>query len=220
MREAWDEIERLLSELKAFNAARPVLPHWYEDLLNNLVGEVGFHLVRMTQAHKERQLTVLAYNARGLLELYVWTKYCVKSEQNARRFREDMFRDLRGIHEALKNLSTIFPKRPDASIPPAKLKHLDALIKQKASELGMSAADANYKRVVTAAEELGIKALFVNSNALLSKVAHPTALTVLTFPQAQGLDAMCEGAAKMGLYFAGSSIACISQFIRGLGVTR
>ena len=219
MREAWEEVETLLSRLKVLNAARTVLPAWYEDLLRNLVGEVGFNFVRMMQAHKERHLAVLAYSARNLLELYVWAKYCVKSEGNARRFREDMFRDFKGIYEAAINLSTVFSKRPDTSNSPATLRRLDALIRQKASAFGMSAVDSNYTRALTAAGELGLKSLFVNTNTLLSKVAHPTALIVLTFPEGKALDGICDGVAKMGLYFVGSSIVCISQFIRGLGVT-
>ena len=130
-----------------------------------------------------------------------------------------MVRDSTGIYEALKNLSAVFSNQPQASVPPEKLKELETLTSQAASKFGVSSVDTNYKKVNKAAGEIGLRNLFVNTNTLLSKLAHPTAFTVLTFPQAKALDEMCEGVAEMGLYFAGVSIECISQFVRGLGVT-
>lgn len=217
---AWRELTNLLARLKLLNSTGTILPGWYGNMLGSFAAELGLRLVGMTKACQERRLADLAYNARNALELYVWAEYCTKSEQNARSFREDIFRDSKGLYEALQSLTTLFPSRPDASNATAGLKDLDRVISNKALQLfGISAIDSNYKRVRAAARAAGIESFFVNTNTVFSKIAHPTALVVLAFPKDKPLGDICDAVFNMGLYPAGAAIASILGFIRGLGVT-
>jgi len=61
----------------------PEHPFWHLNVFIGIVYEtlkMQFHLKR---AYKERELNYLAWAARNLLELRVWSLYTAKSEQNA-----------------------------------------------------------------------------------------------------------------------------------------
>lgn len=93
------------------------------------------------------------------------------------------------------------------------------MINEKALELfGIPAIDSNYMRVRTAARAVGIESLFIHANTIFSKIAHPTALAVLTFPKDKPRTDMCDGVFNMGLYHVGAAMASFLGYIRGLGV--
>jgi hypothetical protein len=111
----------------------------------------------------------VAWVARNILELTVWTAYCRLSEETAQRFFED------GKRDAITGMDI-----PDELI---RADARDAFKATKEQLLTQAALDGvenptEYQRVASAAKFVNYQ-YFGKINMLLSKWAHPTAMAVL-----------------------------------------
>src|ERR1019366_4454142 len=91
-----------------------------------------------------------AWNARNLLELWIWLKYSAASRVNARRFHEDALRDMQGLTDALSKMHA------ERGIPD----EFEASARKKIAEvarekLGMDSLDSSYEHVADAAKSVG-----------------------------------------------------------------
>ncbi len=122
----------------------------------------------------------MAWRARNLLELSVWSIYCAKSRENARRVYEDAGRDVRGIFDAFMKWGAVTVQTADW-LDPIATAQTD--LSQRARALdGIASLDGPYKPVSDAAKECGIGEHFSLSYKMLSKFAHPTAMRILASP--------------------------------------
>ena len=136
------------------------------------VARVGSDLLAATESPEA--LPAVAWNARNMVELAVWVRYCGKSEKNARHFHEDAFRDLKDIVFTLAQLHKLIGRRYD--LEASAHEKLDLMAKTK---LGLDSLDADYERVSSAAKEVGLSEWYWPTNKFLSKYAHPTAMLVI-----------------------------------------
>ena len=112
------------------------------------VARVGSDLLAATESPEA--LPAVAWNARNMVELAVWVRYCGKSEKNARHFHEDAFRDLKDIVFTLAQLHKLIGRRHHLEASAHEKLDLMAKIKLKPDSL-----DADYERVSSAAKEVG-----------------------------------------------------------------
>ncbi len=126
---------------------------------------------------------LLAWRARNLLELSVWSTYCSKTQENARRVYEDAGRDVRGVFDAFMKWGSA-TAQPSAWADPLADAKLD-LIDRALRKDGIQSLDGPYKQVSDAAKECGIGDHFAVSYKVLSKFAHPTAMRILAPPDEQ-----------------------------------
>lgn len=154
--------------------------HWADTLLC-LQAEAlkAYSHLWLTPAVDDLQYA--AFATRNLLELAVWTGYCTASEENAKRFMQDSARDAAGVAKAFANLPKDFPGM--ASIDrEGSLDQLKSGLETWATSVGLDQLDHNYLTVADAARQLseqyypGYRLLSV----LLSKLVHPTAISVKT----------------------------------------
>jgi len=166
------KIKRLARSPQAFG-------EWYLELFAGLCYHVYSEYDLLRNAHKANQrgdVPLLAWRARNLLELSVWSTYFALDQTSARRIYEDAGRD------ALEIL-TVFQKWGEATSQPADW--IDPLVRERADILlraereGIQTLDGPYKGVATAARECGIYEHYSVGNKLLSKFAHPTAMQIL-----------------------------------------
>jgi hypothetical protein len=178
----------------------------YSDTLLCLYSEVMANFVRLFRACAEKQLPNAACAARGLLELSVWSKYCCRSRENARKFRDDALRDFAGLVDAAAKLTPLVPH--DAS-DPALVRSVQAINEakvevQKIAQTAEIDLDETYKRVRQAAKDLGSEDLtvFEACNVGLSKLLHPTALSVNTTFEIDLSATLLEFCFRTGAVFA------------------
>ena len=78
-------------------AANPGVDNgWYVQVLGSLCFQMFSEYLLMKRSYEEERdadSSLLAWRARNLLELSVWSIYCSKSRENARRIYEDAGRD-------------------------------------------------------------------------------------------------------------------------------
>jgi hypothetical protein len=207
-------VPKELAELSNFLSARKRdFEEWYVDLLSKLmngVGRVCRDLVRVMEDHEA--LPAAAWNARNLAELWVWTRYCTASRENARRFHSDALRDLQGLVDSWAEMSKLVGIHYERMERTIRTK-LDEVAQTK---LGLESIDANYARVANAARETGLL-WYIPVNKFLSKFAHPTAgLIVGMMHQREKLRDGQITCLVFGAYAARHSIIDLDRAIHGI----
>lgn len=174
----------LLERIKASQGALAPEP-WHTDMMEQFAGELRFwHGRTAFLPHDWQSLPFIAFGARALLELCVWTTYCQVSTENARTFYDDKFRDGMDLYDALGRLLSQFlgfAQLPEAPSLIAQLEKAKAALAALAASAGAAPPTENYTQVADAAKAAGLSGFYGSLNKLLSKLAHPTAMMVLSY---------------------------------------
>jgi len=173
-----------MSDTDRLKEMRPELVKRFRHVVNGNVDELNC-------AMKSGKLNAVAWLTRNLLELAIWSSYCLRSEGNAKQFVLDSARDLHDamdVPDGILSQSFSFREARAESIANAK-------------QDGFETLDENYKAVSAVARELGHAQEFRTLNKMLSKFAHPTALAVI-FDNDQVKDRFREKFYAIGLRLA------------------
>jgi hypothetical protein len=159
--------------LERANKQQHKMPDWRVRQLKRFGEQVSIVGADLERARIERRITIIAWNVRNLLELWIWIQFCCVSESNAKRFRDDTQRDFYGMMKAFGKMAQLATGIEDANFTETmdKLRNLG-------KTHGIENLGDDFKRVSQAAEELGHKEFFLLNNKFLSKLAHPTAFVV------------------------------------------
>jgi len=203
---------RLVELLTVIDAKRDRIEKWYADLLIKMGNSVIRVCLDLSKGiDDEDGLPAAAWNARNLLELWVWLKYCSMSLGNARRFHEDAIRDLVGLVEAHARICSIIKIENE---------HYNAnlsAIAELGSSQSIESVNANYLRVAQAADEFGLGDAYRAYNAHLSKFAHPTAgLVIGVMHQDDMVRHMQSNCTTMGLFYGGQCVIVLSEIVSKL----
>lgn len=151
---------------------------WQVQLLSALCFQIFSEYLRLQKVHSTERSdpSLIAWRARNLLELLVWSTYFASSNENARRLYEDAGRDA-------KNILDVFESWGQATGQPAdwlsKIAGGKNDLSQRAVRQGIENLDGRYMRVEKAAGHCGLEDTFKPMNKMLSKFAHPTAMQIL-----------------------------------------
>jgi hypothetical protein len=155
---------------------------WWVQLFGALCAEVFSEYLAMKRDYEEKRrgdAPLLAWRARNLLELSVWSVYCAKSRENARRVYGDAGRDARDVFNLFIDWGTA-KALPAHWLDPLTDARQDLF--DRAAAEGIDSLEGPYKAVSKAAMECGIREHFNVSYRMLSKFAHPTEMRILALP--------------------------------------
>lgn len=147
---------------------------WRSHVFSGLTYRIFSEYHRIKEAHERNddELAIVAWHARNLLELMIWTRYCTTDDDKARRFYEDAGRD----HYDLLNATKVWgDKNNQSSIWKDQTENSLAELVDAAAEHQVSDLNSKYLRVSDAAQQVGMKDNFDMQNKFFSKFAHPTA---------------------------------------------
>ena len=156
----------------------PERPFWHLNVYIGLIHEtlkMQFHLKR---AYSELELNYLAWAARNLLELRVWSSYVVRSEQDAWRFHQDQFID--GV-TAIRSMTKAADKI-ERAVDAEFLRSCAAGLRTKLEPLCANAGvneTSGYLSPKLIAKEVGLDGEFEVHNTITSKLLHATGFSVL-----------------------------------------
>jgi hypothetical protein len=182
---------------------------WFRDVVIKILLSVNRVRLDLLRTMEQETVSGAAWNARNLLELWVWVKYCTASRENAWRFYEDALRDMQGITESLSKLHAL------REIP----NEFEASAREKIAEvvrerLGLDSLEGSYKKVADAAKSTGLGDWYAANNAFLSKFAHPTAGLILgIMHQVESLRALQVTMTTTGVYFAGQCVIALEEIV-------
>jgi Family of unknown function (DUF5677) len=176
----WTEVNERIKHL----AANPGGDNeWWVQLFASLCSQVFSEYLSLKRAYENKgneDPALLAWRARNLLELSVWSIYCAKTRDNARRVYKDAGRDVNDIYDAFIKWGETTAQTADWLDPLATAKQ--ALYERAQRLDGIESLEGSYKQVREAAKECGIEEHFSLSYKMLSKFAHPTAMRILASP--------------------------------------
>jgi hypothetical protein len=201
--------KRLQELLEIIDARRDRLEDWYASLFIKMLMSVARVCHDLLQTTEREALPAAAWNARNLLELWIWIEYCSVSRDNARGFHEDALRDVLGLTDSISKIYELTGVRNDFDAPARKTISDVAL-----EELGLKSLDQSYETVRKAAVCVGMDHWYLICNAYLSKFTHPTAGLVLDIMQEseklRDLQVVCT---THGVYFAGQCVIALEHVI-------
>jgi hypothetical protein len=109
----------------------------------------------------------------------IWSIYCSKKQENARRLYEDAGRDTIGVFSAFAKWGAATAQAPDFL---ELFRNAKQDLSSRAAADGIESLDGPYRLVSEAAKECGIGDHFSVSYKVLSKFSHPTAMRILAPP--------------------------------------
>ncbi len=176
----WEAVNTRIEEL----AANPGPGNaWYVQALAGLCSHAFSEYLWLKKAYERNDpaddASLLAWRARNLLELCVWSIYCTRSIENARRFYEDAGRDVLGVFNAFTKWGSKTGQDTDWIDP---LEAAKQGLKSRAGAEGIASLEGSYTWVSNAAKECGFGDMISVDYKLLSKFAHPTAMRILGAP--------------------------------------
>jgi hypothetical protein len=133
----------------------------------------------------------IAWLTRNLVELRIWAEYCSASDENALEFHEDSVRDLIELNQKVPGIDDETKKELD------KAKAM--LLKPKPAHKFKSARDA--------ATDVDMLTFYEQNNKMLSKFAHPTALSVMSNLTREARLKICDGFAEAGIKISDETLA-------------
>jgi hypothetical protein len=123
--------------------------------------------------------SLLAWRARNLLEISVWSLYCAQSTENARVFYKDAGRDVVDLCRAFTDWGTSTSQGNDWLDSIADVKQD---ISQRAATVGIESLEETYTRLTNVVDKCGLGVPFKPTYRKLSKFAHPTAMLIMALP--------------------------------------
>jgi hypothetical protein len=142
-------------------------------LYENISGLIERYASRITGAQLSDEM---AWIARSLLELEIWAEYCNASEEKAQQFWQDSIRDL-------QELTRHFDDTPDSA---------NLILELEMTTHALTGTRRRDKPIyaATASREIGREGYLKEQTAALSKLLHPTSLSI-------GLLSNPEGESKI-----------------------
>lgn len=154
---------------------------WQVQVVAALCAQNFSEYIALKKAYEETgsEPSLLAWRARNLLEISVWSIFCAKTKENARVFYEDAGRDVMGVYTAFTEWGKSTSQGNDWLDP---IENAKRNLSERALSEGIESLEGRYKKVGRAAEECGIGQHFNLTYQKLSKFTHPTAMLILTPP--------------------------------------
>lgn len=196
-------IKLVLIEIDKRHAYEP----WRLALTVDFVECIERNCEQLLETISKDRLSIVAWIARNLLELYVWVKYCGVSRENAWRFHEDALRDVKGLIDAHNKTCDTMGIEDDFSAIAA-----DRIKEVSSKKLGLENIDSNFLTVAAAAKAPGVDlgSFFGPLNRSLSKFAHPTAGLVHGIShQIEACRQLQAGFTTQGVYYVAQSTLAI-----------
>jgi hypothetical protein len=158
---------RVLTE--AVNTIRLATEHWHTTLLIDLAGENVWNCLELVEGDKQGNASRCAWAARNLLELHYFTRFVMASPENALRFHEDMACDYQDL---LRRLGKNGAYAQTIATGQAILAHLWS---HHAKRAGKNTKFLSTRQIAT---DLGEEVVFGDAHKFLSKLLHPTSLSI------------------------------------------
>jgi hypothetical protein len=166
---AW--VEPTEETFKKTNQDAKLFPSWQETQLLGFIRYVGLYAGDLNKSYSSNRVDSLAQALRNLTELDVWIEFCGVSVENAKRFFDDMARDIREVIETHNKVHLHKHKTPYEGFD-----DLRKTLTESSATLQITNLDGRFTPVSQAAKEIGRDLRYASMYKIASKFAHPTSL--------------------------------------------
>ena len=174
-------LDSAFAGLRAFGVELQGRPSWLATLLVGLLNATlrEYQHLRLGWKHST---AMVAWACRNLLELHIYTRYALTSDDNARRFAGERLSD--GV-ETFDAFQTWLARNDPDLVPRSVEEALRSLTEQRAASDFAEAPPLKLKRL---SADAGLADEYANMIRLSTKAAHPTAFSIQADPAGSGLD--------------------------------
>jgi len=205
----WNALTDRLKEMADSPAPDNV---WFVQLFMALCSKVFSEYLLLKQAYEEgnaKDVSLLAWRARNLMELSIWAVYCARSRKNARRLYEDAGRDVTGGFGAFKKWGEATAQ--DAEWFASGVTALQSL-SNSAQAAGIESLTGSFVEVREAVKQTGFEHHFKLYNKFLSKFCHPTAIQILSTPDEAMQAVLRDTFFSQGCLFFTGAFTALEQY--------
>ena len=212
LREALDVLSKIQGQ--------GVLEFWHEKVLTGLTQTAYFCYRNLIAAWKEEGLSPAAWSARSLLEAEIWMRYVTASKGNARRFYMDWVNDASELMNKMASNEEWAASSPyrDLDFKGTDVNAARGWISSLRASPEL--VDDDYLKVAAVAKELGRGVHFSKFNKLLSKLAHPTAFSVLSVPSERARTNMSVLILDEGANACMRCVSALNDFLKAQNFPR
>ena len=168
---------RILEACKKIRQTQTDTP-WYNDVLVGLALRCYSLQEHLKRGYKESDAHYMSWAARTLLELKVWSVYVTTSEDNVKRFHQDMYVDANTAFRVGTKTSAALEDHPLKTAGQSILHGIEWDLKAKLQAAEVSESQT-YLNPRTVAKHLHLDIEFDIANMTFSKWAHATGQSVL-----------------------------------------
>jgi hypothetical protein len=189
---------------------------------SNIVGAIPLR-ARLNYGHLKgaegANYEYLGWCCRNLIELLIWALYVTTSKENARRLFEDYIIDTEHLITNLRNLLHIFAAEPHPEVDRnlETLARQESILRQERAQSSLP-VDSKYLDVGRIAKEVGMAKTFASMNRILSKLAHPTSLSLLLVLPPDSDAQLRTFMFRMGLISAKDCLDVLCEYLKSLDV--
>ncbi|MEO5926556.1 MAG: hypothetical protein ABIR70_22250 [Bryobacteraceae bacterium] len=178
----------------------------YLTVLCGLGAETLRAFIALQTAFSQVAVNDTAWQARNLLELHIWTRYILVSEENAQRFYEDAWIDG-------NDLLASFSRHPGHETEIAEARKVSA---NSLPNLCFVDENDRFLRVGSVAKELGASSQFETLNKLYSKFVHVTSFAVLTRHSPQTRQKLVDSFETASTQMTKETLTMISEKLQAI----
>ena len=186
---------------------------WQNDVIVGLARRCYDLQAHLRRGYAESDAHYMAWAARTLLELKIWTEYVTQSEENFKRFHQDMYVDANTAFQVGAKATASLDEHPLKTESQKILDNARLGLKARLEAAEVSESE-RYLRLGDIAEQLALETEFNITNMTFSKWAHATAQSVLLPVYAEG-----KSDSKGGLFLmmgAGNAVLIIEKLTEHL----
>jgi len=166
---AW--VEPTEETFKKTNQDAKLFSSWQEIQILGFIRYVGLYASDLNKSYSSNRVDSLAQALRNLTELDVWVEFCGVSVENAKRFFDDMARDIREVIETHNKVHLHKHKTPYEGFDDLK-----NILTESSATLQITNLEGRFTQVSQAAKEIGRDLRYASMYKIASKYAHPTSL--------------------------------------------
>jgi hypothetical protein len=220
-----DQVLEALKRLAVWNhgsslLARAVYDHdgewWLRDTYIGLIlGNCRVYRL-LKHALSLQELTIAALAARNALEMKVWISYVSRGEKNARRLYDDQIVDSRDLMARINGLMALVPHDQRSSELAFALENSQKIIDEKRPEFSVS-DDDRYLRTHTIAQEVGCGDEYKGMFPIMSKVMHPTGLSMFLNHSGETGEHQTVQLCSVGIHYFANNIDAMNAHLKKSG---
>lgn len=191
---------------------------WHTQVLAALCSQNFSEYLALKTAHeKNPEPSLLAWRARNLLEITVWTIYCSTNRENARIFYEDAGRDVKDIYKTFIEWGRSTSQNDEWLSPLVKAQED---VSQNASLEGIETLDGAYKKVSDIAQKCGLGQHYKTYYKMLSKFCHPTAMLMMAIPDDEKEEKQKDVFYYLGTMFFVGNFTALEDCLSSIQLTK
>lgn len=163
-----------------------------------------------------QELTIGALAARNALEMKVWILYAAGGEKKARRLYDDQIVDARDMVARANSLLGLVPDEQRPAELDLALRDSQKILDEKSPDFAISEED-RYLRTHSLAQQVGCGQEFKGMFPILSKLMHPTALSMFLNHTGETNESQLVNICNTGVYYFSHNIDHLNAHLKATG---